>query len=57
MVYLSMFYSIFIYLDVDINKLADLCEIDLGLRAQNLSIDDFSNLTVGYEKLSKQTIS
>ena len=44
-------------LDVDINKLADLCEIDLGLRAQNLSIDDFSNLTVGYEKLSKQTIS
>ena len=44
-------------LDVDINQLADLCGIDLGLRAQNLSIDDFSNLAVGYEKLSKQIIS
>ena len=44
-------------LDVDINKLAGLCGIDLGLRAQNLSIDDFSNLAAGYEKLSKQIIS
>ena len=44
-------------LDVDINQLADLCGIDPGLRAQNLSIDDFSNLAVGYEKLSKQIIS
>ena len=44
-------------LDVDINQLADLCGIDLGLRAQNLSVNDFSNLTVGYEKLSKQIIS
>ena len=40
-------------LDVDINQLADLCGIDLGLRAQNLNIDDFSNLAVGYEKLLK----
>ena len=44
-------------LDVDINQLADLCKIDLGLRAQNLSVNDFSNLAVGYEKLSKQIIS
>ena len=44
-------------LDVDINKLAGLCGIDLGLRAQNLSINDFSNLAAGYEKLSKQIIS
>ena len=44
-------------LDVDINQLADLCGIDLGLRAQNLSIDDFSNLALGYEKLSKQIVS
>ena len=44
-------------LDVDINKLAGLCGIDLGLRAQNLSIDDFSNLAAGDEKLSKQIIS
>jgi len=40
-------------LDVDINQLADLSGIDLGLRAQNLNIDDFSNLAVGYEKLLK----
>ena len=44
-------------LDVDINQLADLCGIDMGLRAQNLSVNDFSNLAVGYEKLSKQIIS
>ena len=44
-------------LDVDINHLADLCKIDLGLRAQNLSVNDFCNLAVGYEKLSKQIIS
>ena len=44
-------------LDVDINQLADLCKIDLGLRAQNLSVNDFCNLAVGYEKLSKQIIS
>ena len=44
-------------LDVDINQLADLCKIDLRLRAQNLSVNDFCNLAVGYEKLSKQIIS
>ena len=44
-------------LDVDINKLSGLCGIDLGLRAQNLSVNDFSNLALGYEKLSKQIIS
>lgn len=40
-------------LDIDINKLADLCEIDLSLRAQNLSVDDYINLTIGYEKFLK----
>jgi len=40
-------------LDIDINKLADFCEIDLSLRAQNLSVDDYINLTIGYEKFLK----
>lgn len=40
-------------LEIDINKLADFCEIDLSLRAQNLSVDDYINLTIGYEKFLK----
>jgi len=40
-------------LETDINKLADFCEIDLSLRAQNLSVDDYINLTIGYEKFLK----
>ena len=40
-------------LDIDINKLANLCEIDLSLRAQNLSVNDYINLTIGYEKFLK----
>jgi len=40
-------------LEIDINKLADFCEIDLSLRAQNLSVDDYLNLTIGYEKILK----
>ena len=40
-------------LETDINKLADFCEIDLSLRAQNLTVDDYINLTIGYEKFLK----
>ena len=40
-------------LEIDINKLADFCEIDLSLRAQNLTVDDYINLTIGYEKFLK----
>lgn len=40
-------------LEIDINKLSDFCEIDLSLRAQNLSVDDYINLTIGYEKFLK----
>ena len=38
-------------LDVNIDDLAELAGINLKLRAQNLSVNDFCNLTIAYENL------